>query len=255
MFSPILATSSRRRCSTPSPEARRASASAARSFGRELSAHCATPSAKALKSGPRATKSVSQLTSTIAAGRASPDLAITTTPSAATRAAFLSALARPWRRMSSAAASRSPLVSTSAFLHSIMPAPVRSRSCLTVSAVMFMRSLRALLADGVAAPLAPAYSRGAPPCGRGLRDRTDLDDIRLVDLRLEILDSGLGLRRDGSGGGGHRAAPRRRLPAHGGGGPAAGPRGRPERVAFLGDLDVFELADRAQRDRRLAFEH
>ncbi len=50
-------------------------------------------------------------------------------PSAAMRAAFLSALASPCLRMSSAAASRSPLVSTSARLHSIMPAPVRSRSC------------------------------------------------------------------------------------------------------------------------------
>src|SRR6516162_3955884 len=52
-------------------------------------------------------------------------------PSAATRDAFLSAFAWPCLRSSSAAESRSPFASTSAFLQSIMPAPVRSRSSLT----------------------------------------------------------------------------------------------------------------------------
>src|SRR5207302_1079986 len=120
------------------PEPSLVSSSTARSAARALSAASPTALAKARKSSPRATKSVSQLISTMAAARASALRSMTITPSAATRAAFLSALASPWRRMSSAAASRSPLVSTSAFLHSIMPAPVRSRSCLTASAVMFM---------------------------------------------------------------------------------------------------------------------
>src|SRR5688500_17105079 len=57
-------------------------------------------------------------------------------PSAATRPAFLSALARPCLRSHSAEMSSSPLFSVSAFLHSIMPAPVRSRSSLTRDAVI-----------------------------------------------------------------------------------------------------------------------
>src|SRR5207248_3156502 len=124
MFSPIFAMSARRRPSTLSPEPSRVSSSTASSAARALSAASPTALAKARKSSPRATKSVSQLISTMAAARASALRSMTITPSAATRAAFLSALASPWRRMSSAAASRSPLVSTRAFLHSIMPAPV-----------------------------------------------------------------------------------------------------------------------------------
>jgi len=52
-------------------------------------------------------------------------------PSAAMRSAFFSALTMPVLRSHSIAASMSPLFSTSAFLHSIMPAPERSRSSLT----------------------------------------------------------------------------------------------------------------------------
>src|SRR5690606_10224300 len=62
-------------------------------------------------------------------------------PSAATRLAFLSALARPDLRSASAAASMSPLFSVRAFLHSIMPAPVRSRSSLTMDAVISVGDL------------------------------------------------------------------------------------------------------------------
>src|SRR5580698_4188769 len=80
--------------------------------------------------------------------------------------------------MSSAAASRSPFVSTSAFLHSIMPAPVRSRSCFTASAVMFIReessfSAAALATTGSARGAARrGYLRGgrADCSGRGSRD-------------------------------------------------------------------------------------
>src|SRR3546814_6026632 len=48
-----------------------------------------------------------------------------TSPSAAVRPAFLAAAARPLVRSQSTAASMSPPVSPSAFLQSIMPAPVR----------------------------------------------------------------------------------------------------------------------------------
>ena len=60
-----------------------------------------------------------------------------TRPSAATRPAFLAALARPFLRSQSTAASTSPSVSLSAALQSIMPAPVFSRSSFTIAAVIF----------------------------------------------------------------------------------------------------------------------
>ncbi len=138
MFSPIFATSARRRSSMVSPLSSLLCSNTSRDAGFPASVRPATAWAKPRKSCPRATKSVSQLISTIPAVRPSADFSTTMTPSAATREAFLSALASPCLRISSAAASRSPLVSTSAFLHSIMPAPVRSRSCLTESAVMFI---------------------------------------------------------------------------------------------------------------------
>ena len=77
----------------------------------------------------RATKSVSELTSTIA-----PDLAFEVTPirpSAAMRPALLAAFDRPFLRSQSTACSISPWFSVSAVLQSIMPAPVLSRSSFT----------------------------------------------------------------------------------------------------------------------------
>jgi hypothetical protein len=59
-------------------------------------------------------------------------------PSAAVRPAFLSAFAMPFLRSQSTASSRLPLVSASAALQSIMPAPVMSRSCLTCAAEMLI---------------------------------------------------------------------------------------------------------------------
>src|SRR3974377_442436 len=82
----------------------------------------------------RATKSVSELTSTMM-----PFVLLTLTPikpSAATRPAFLAAFDRPFLRSQSIAASMSPLFSTSAALQSIMPAPLVSRSSLTIAAVI-----------------------------------------------------------------------------------------------------------------------
>src|SRR5438034_10199994 len=52
-------------------------------------------------------------------------------PSDASRPARLSALAQPLVRSTSTAFSRSPAVSSRAFLQSIMPAPVRARSAAT----------------------------------------------------------------------------------------------------------------------------
>ena len=95
----------------------------------------ATRSTKPLKSSDIATKSVSQLTSTMAAVFLSSEILISTRPSAVTRSAFLSAPAMPFLRISSTAASISPSVSPNAFLQSNMPAPVRSRSSLTIAAV------------------------------------------------------------------------------------------------------------------------
>src|SRR5580698_5197141 len=178
MFSPIFAMSARRRSSTVSPLGSFPASRASSEAGLPARATAATACAKPRKSCSRATKSVSQLISTRAAVCASLDFSTTTTPSAATRDAFLSAFASPCLRMRSAAASRSPFVSTSAFLHSIMPAPVRSRSCFTASAVMFIReessfSAAALATTGSARGAARrGYLRGgrADCSGRGSRD-------------------------------------------------------------------------------------
>jgi hypothetical protein len=82
----------------------------------------------------RATKSVSELTSTRTP--CEPSTASPMRPSAAMRPAFLAALASPRLRSKSTACSISPPVSVSAPLQSIMPAPVRSRSSFTICAVM-----------------------------------------------------------------------------------------------------------------------
>src|SRR3546814_13397623 len=63
-------------------------------------------------------------------------MATATRPSAATRPAFFAAADRPFLRSQSTAASTSPLVSPSAFLQSIMPAPVFSRRSFTRAAVI-----------------------------------------------------------------------------------------------------------------------
>jgi hypothetical protein len=84
----------------------------------------------------RATKSVSELTSTAAPDL--PDAVMPTSPSAATRPAFFAALDRPFLRNQSTAASTSPLVSVSADLQSIIPAPVLSRSSFTRLAEIVM---------------------------------------------------------------------------------------------------------------------
>ena len=86
-----------------------------------------------------ATKSVSELIST--ATPTPPSTLTATRPSAAVRPDFLAAFARPFVRSQSIAASMSPSVSVSAFLASIMPAPVISRSSLTCAAVIAISAL------------------------------------------------------------------------------------------------------------------
>src|SRR6202165_231064 len=82
----------------------------------------------------RATKSVSELTSTTTP--LVPDVSAPISPSAATRPAFFAALDRPFLRSQSIAACMSPAFSDSACLQSIMPAPVVSRRSLTIAAVI-----------------------------------------------------------------------------------------------------------------------
>src|SRR5262245_15793426 len=62
-------------------------------------------------------------------------------PSAAIRPSRFFALARPCLRKLSVACSMLPSASTSAFLHSIIPAPVFSRRALTISAVISIDQL------------------------------------------------------------------------------------------------------------------
>src|SRR5262245_28066067 len=82
----------------------------------------------------RATKSVSELTSTMA-----PAWSLAATPmrpSAARRPALFAAFDKPFLRSQSIARSMSPFTSVSAILQSIMPAPVLSRSSFTRLAVI-----------------------------------------------------------------------------------------------------------------------
>src|SRR5262249_29847060 len=82
----------------------------------------------------RATKSVSELTSTMAPACSSAPTPMS--PSAATRPALFAAFDKPFLRSQSTALSMSPLTSVSASLQSIMPAPVLSRSSFTRLAVI-----------------------------------------------------------------------------------------------------------------------
>lgn len=85
---------------------------------------CATSDATTLpKSSLRATKSVSHATSRIAPDVPSLKISPPTMPSLVERSERFSAFAMPFLRRYSTAASISPLVSSRAFLQSIMPAP------------------------------------------------------------------------------------------------------------------------------------
>ena len=88
------------------------------------------------KSSVRATKSDSQFTSTRTPDERSAARRLAIRPSLVARPAFLAAVARPRLRRMVLASSKSPLASVSAALHSIIPAPVWSRSFFTSVAVM-----------------------------------------------------------------------------------------------------------------------
>src|SRR6516164_762796 len=83
-----------------------------------------------------ATKSVSQFSSTRTPACV-PSSSAVTSPLPAVRVARLVTSLAPLRRRISTAASRSPLASVSAFLQSIIPAPVCSRSRFTSAAEIF----------------------------------------------------------------------------------------------------------------------
>src|SRR5258708_37244037 len=130
----------------------------------------ATSFTRAWNSAVLATKSVSQLISTSTPILPPGWMYAPTRPSQAARPAFLAAAARPFLRRISRALWASPLASTSADLHSIMPAPVSSRSLRTISAEILMRnsSMNAMnrhenREDGPAT----VPWRSTPPSGRG----------------------------------------------------------------------------------------
>src|SRR6185312_5033589 len=136
IFSPMVAIRALAASSTVPPPRYAAAFRASISAAPDFSATSATASLNFRKLASLPTKSVSQLISTSTALPLA--WAATMRPSAAMRLAFLSALARPDLRSHSIAASRSPLFSTSAFLHSIMPAPDRSRSSFTIWAEILL---------------------------------------------------------------------------------------------------------------------
>src|SRR3569833_3273353 len=154
------------------------------------------------KSSPLATKSVSQFTSTITARAPSALATATLAPSAATRPADLSALAMPVLRISSTAASMSPPGSGNAFLHSIMPDPVRSRSSFTsaavISFVLSSRSFFSCLVVSLFLRVVLLLRRGAlgllhDPLDRLLIAALDLGRGALI--HLDELVAGRGLQR------------------------------------------------------------
>ena len=138
MFSPILAIIAFNFSSTVCPaSAAHGSAKKASTFAADVTLACAATSLTyCWKTSFFATKSVSEFTSTIDALLPSSDTSTATIPSAAIRPDFLAAFAKPFSRSHSTAASISPSVFVSAFLQSIMPAPVISLNSFTCEAVI-----------------------------------------------------------------------------------------------------------------------
>src|SRR5690348_854788 len=177
IFSPIFCTSFWRVDSTVSAP-NFLSESAATSAGFSFATSSARFFTKEANSGFFATKSVSQFTSTIAAVLPSAETWAPIAPSAATREAALEAFAPLLMRSSSSAFFMSPPASSSAFLHSIMPSPVRLRSSLTIPAVISAISLcsvrlaRPAFLRPVARNIVQPYEKGARwPLSRRTRRR------------------------------------------------------------------------------------
>ncbi len=134
IFSPIFATFSFTTSPRGTPPSPGRSSASSTSFGSFPFTAAATVRTNSRKSSVLATKSVSQFTSTSAADPGATWAA--TTPSDAILDAFFAAAARPFLRSTSTAVSMSPPDSVRAFLQSIIPAPVFSRSSRTISAVI-----------------------------------------------------------------------------------------------------------------------
>ena len=133
MFSPILPTSARRTASTVEPSNSSAD-SAATSAGFFSAISLAILLAKAMKSSFLVTKSVSQLTSTIAPTPSATYEA--TTPSDVTREPAPAAFVPSLTRRISSALTASPSASVRAFLHIIIGASVLARRSATMLAVI-----------------------------------------------------------------------------------------------------------------------
>src|ERR1700682_3048185 len=132
MFSPMVAMASAMAVSTvtlPTLAALIFSTSAP-----AWSATCAIILTRPWNCSLRATKSVSELTSTTTP--LMPAVSAPIRPSAATRPAFFAAFHRPFLRSQSIPACMSPSCAGSACLYSIMPTPVVSRRSLTIAAVI-----------------------------------------------------------------------------------------------------------------------
>jgi hypothetical protein len=132
MFSPSLAIEAVMRSATFSPSIGVCSSASAEPACASRATARARSAASRVKSSVRATKSVSQPSSTMPPR--SPAVAIATIPSLVARPSRLPAFARPRSRNSSTARLRSPPASARTFLQSIMPAPVCSRSAFTACA-------------------------------------------------------------------------------------------------------------------------
>src|SRR6266481_3602626 len=114
----------------------------------------------------RATKSVSELTSTTTP--LLPAVSAPIRPSAATRPAFFAAFDSPFLRSQSCAACMSPALSVRAALQSIMPAPVDSRRSLTIAAVIVAIVERPLTCQG---KCAAALAAAPPSSARKLQEK------------------------------------------------------------------------------------
>src|ERR1700742_2983399 len=145
----------------------------------------------------RATKSVSELTSTT-----TPLVPLVTAairPSAATRPAFLAAFDRPFLRSQSWAAVISPPDSVSAALQSIMPAPVDSRRSFTIAAVIVVIGCVLCLSgssSGVAqSPRRACSTNSEKDRKRWPHQRPSRELLRFRGQRLGLGDPGIGAAR------------------------------------------------------------
>src|SRR5581483_2881690 len=141
----------------------------------------ASSSARLTNSGDLATKSVSLRSSTRAATL--PERARATAPSELSRSERFTELARPRSRSSCAACSKSPAVSSSAFLASIIPAPVDWRRRCTSLAVNSAICLLLLFHFCWCGLGCGRFGRRGLGCGRRLG--LLLREARLALLRLQ----------------------------------------------------------------------